>query len=81
MIVSSVADDDGGNAMRRKNWRLVIVGVVLVGLCIGFFVFMLGVAPRSNDPETLMRTVGQVSGVVGGIGLVMIGLGLVGRKR
>jgi TRAP-type mannitol/chloroaromatic compound transport system permease large subunit len=66
--------------MRRKNWRLVIVGVVLVLLSIGFFVLMLGMAPKSNDPAALMRTVGQVSGVVGGLALVMIAVGLIGQK-
>lgn len=66
--------------MRRKNWRVVIVGVAPIVLSIGFFVFMLGVAPKSNDPEALMRTVGQVSGVVSGISLVMIVFGLIGTK-
>jgi hypothetical protein len=34
----------------------------------------------SNDPVALMRTVGDVSGAVGGLSLVMIVFGLVGRK-
>jgi hypothetical protein len=66
--------------MRRKSWRLVIVGVVLVLLSNRVFLFMLDMAPKSNDPATLMRTVGQVSGVVGGIALVMIAFGLIGQK-
>lgn len=66
--------------MRRTNWRLVIVGGVLIVLAIGFFFVMLGMAPKSNDPETLMRTVGQVSGVVGGLSLVMIIFGFIGKK-
>jgi len=66
--------------MRRKSWRLVIVGVVLVLLSNRVFLFMLDMAPKSNDPATLMRTVGQVSGVVGGIALVMIAFGLLGQK-
>ncbi len=66
--------------MRQKNWRLVIVGVVLIVLAIGFFLFMMGMAPKSNDPAAMMRTVGQVSGAVGGIAVVMVLFGLIGRK-
>ena len=66
--------------MRRTNWRLVIVGGVLIVLAAGFFLVMLGMAPRSNDPKTMLATVGEVSGVVGGIALAMIVVGLIGKK-
>ncbi len=66
--------------MRQKNWRLVIVGAVLVALAAAFFLYMTGMAPKSNDPKTLMQTVGMVSGAVEGIALVMIALGLIGKK-
>jgi len=66
--------------MRRKNWRLVIVGSVLIVLAIGFYFYMLSMAPRSNDLKTLMQTVGQVSGVVCGISIAMILVGLIGKK-
>ena len=66
--------------MRQKNWRLVIVAGVLIVLAVGFFLFMMGIAPRSNDPAELMTTVGQVSGAVGGLSLVMIVIGLIGKK-
>ena len=66
--------------MRRKNWRVVIVGGIVIVLAIGFFLFMMGLAPQSNDPQALMATVGQVSGVVSAIGIIMIIFGLVGRK-
>jgi hypothetical protein len=65
--------------MRRKNWRVVVVGFVLIVIAPAFFVGMLGVAPRSNDPVALMQTVGQVAGVVGRLGLVMLIVGLVGK--
>ena len=70
----------GKSVMRKKNWRLIIVGVVLLGLAGLFFLAMLGMAPRSTDPVALMRTVGQVSGVVGGLGIAMIIVGLIGKK-
>ncbi|MBI1211123.1 MAG: hypothetical protein GC190_06640 [Alphaproteobacteria bacterium] len=66
--------------MRQKNWRLVIVGAVMIGLAIGFFLVMMGMAPQSTDPRALMATVGQVSGVVGALGLAAIIFGYVGKK-
>jgi hypothetical protein len=67
-------------AMRRKNWRIVIVGLVLIVIALVFFFFMLSVASKSNDPVALMQTVGAVAGVVGGISLVMIIIGLIGKR-
>ncbi len=66
--------------MRQKNWRLVIVGGVLIALAAGFFLYMMGMAPKSNDPQSLMQTVGMVSGGVGGIAVVMMIFGLIGKK-
>jgi TRAP-type mannitol/chloroaromatic compound transport system permease large subunit len=65
--------------MRQVNRRFVVTGAVLIA-AIGFFVYMMGMAPRSNDPKALMETVGQVSGVVAGISVAMIIFGLIGRK-
>ena len=66
--------------MRKKNWRVTIVGGVLVVLAVAFFLFMLTLAPHSNDPASLMQTVGGVSGVVGALGVVMAVFGLIGKK-
>jgi hypothetical protein len=66
--------------MRRRNMRLVIVGGVLIVLAVGFFAFMMSIAAKSNDPVAMMRTVGQVSGAVIGVSLVMVAFGLIGRK-
>ena len=66
--------------MRNKNMRVVYTGIVLVVAAIGFFFYMSGMAPRSNDPKALMEIIGQVSGVVVGIGVVMIAFGLIGKK-
>ena len=66
--------------MRQVNRRFVLTGAVLIAVAIGFFICMLGMAPRSNDPKALMETVGQVSGVAGAIGVVLIVLGLRGKK-
>lgn len=66
--------------MRRKNWRIVIVGFVLLIMALAFFLFMFSIASKSTDPVALMQTVGRVVGVVGGISLVMIIIGLIGKK-
>ncbi|UPK35317.1 hypothetical protein IVB18_46430 [Bradyrhizobium sp. 186] len=66
--------------MRKRNWRLIAVGTVVLVLAILFFLSMRDMTLWSNDPVALMRTVGQVSGAVGGISLVMIVFGLIGRK-
>jgi hypothetical protein len=66
--------------MRQKNWRIIIVGGVMIALAVGFFLFMMGLAPQSTDPQQLMSIVGQVSGVVIGIAVAMIIYGFVGKK-
>jgi hypothetical protein len=66
--------------MRIKNWRIVIVGSALIVIAAAFYLFMLSIASKSNDPAALMQTVGTVSGVVGGLSLAMIIVGLIGKK-
>jgi hypothetical protein len=66
--------------MRRKNWRVVIVGFILAVLAVAFYFYMLSIASQSNDPVALMKTVGGVAGVVCGLSLVMIIIGLIGKK-
>jgi len=66
--------------MRHKNWRIVIVGSVLIVAAVAFYLFMLSMAPRSNDPTAMMQTVGEVAGVVAGLSIVMIIVGLIGKK-
>ena len=66
--------------MRRKNWRIVIVGFVLIVMALGFYFFMQSAASNSTDPVALMQTVGTVTGAAVGISLVMILIGLIGKK-
>jgi hypothetical protein len=66
--------------MRKRKWRLIAVGTVLLVLAVLFFLSMRDMTLWSNDPVALMRTVGEVSGAVGGVSLVMIVFGLIGRK-
>ena len=62
------------------NARVVIVGAALMGLAAAFFLGMLTIAPKSNDPVTMMRTVGEVSRVAGALGITMIIFGII-RKQ
>ena len=66
--------------MRRKNLRVVMAGVVLFILAIAFFLVMMSLAPKSNDPVELLRVAGTVSGVVGGLAIAMIVGGQIGTK-
>ena len=66
--------------MRRRNWRVVSVGFILAVIAVAFYFYMLSIAPKSNDPVVLMKTVGTVTGVVCGLSLMMIVLGLIGKK-
>jgi TRAP-type mannitol/chloroaromatic compound transport system permease large subunit len=66
---------------RNMNLRVMITGAALVLLALAFFFYMGTIAPRSNDPEAMMQTVGQVSGAAGAIGLVMMVLGALRRKK
>ncbi len=66
--------------MRQKNWRVVIVGGVLIGLALVFVLVMMGLAPQSTDPQALMETVGATAGVVIGVSVAMIIYGLIGKK-
>jgi hypothetical protein len=59
---------------------MVITGFVLILLALGFFLYMKSIASTSNDPVTLMQTVGTVAGVVSGISVVLIIIGLVGKR-
>lgn len=61
--------------------RVMVVGIVLVGLALAFFFGMATTAPRSNDAATLMQTVSMVSGGVGGLGVVMVIVGALRKKR
>ncbi len=66
--------------MRRTNWRAIVTGFFLIAISIGFYVFMLSVAPSSNDPVAMMKTVGTVSGVLIGVSVFLVVIGLAGKK-
>ncbi len=66
--------------MRRKNMRFVATGSVLIVLGVLFFLFFLSISAKSNDPAALMRTVGTVSGVLIGLGFLLLVSGWIGKQ-
>ena len=66
--------------MRRRNWRVVMAGVLLIVIAVVFYNIMQNMAPRSLDPLEMMNIVGSVSGAAIGISVVMILIGLVGKR-
>lgn len=66
--------------MRRRNWRVVLAGVLLIVMAVVFYNIMRTVAPQSTDPVQMMSMVGSVSGAAIGISAVMILIGLIGKK-
>jgi hypothetical protein len=64
------------------NLRVVLTGALMIVLALAFFFGMgASMAPKSNDPAAMMQTVGMVSGAVGGLGIVMMIVGALRRKR
>ena len=66
--------------MQLKNPRVVLAGSLLLTMAVAFFFFMLSMASKSTDPVELMRIVGTVSGVVGGLAITMMLVGAIGKK-
>jgi hypothetical protein len=66
--------------MRQPNKRVAFTGAGLIAAAIVFFLYMMSIASKSNDPKAMLETVGQVSGVAIGVGLVMVVLGLRGKQ-
>ena len=56
------------------------MGFVLIVMALAFYFYMLSIASKSNDPVSLMQTVGAVAGAIGGLSLVMIIIGLIGKR-
>ena len=65
---------------RRRNWRLVLTGVVLIILALIFYFLMLSSASSSTDPAALMEIVGGIAGAAFAVSLLFILVGLIGRK-
>lgn len=66
--------------MRRRNWRVVSAGVLLIILAVAFFFIMAANAGMSTDPQELMRLSGRYAGIVIGVSVAMIVYGLIGKK-
>lgn len=63
-----------------RNPRFIYTGLALGALAGAFFFGMGAMASKSNDPASLMQTVGGVAGVAGAIGVLLVALGLIGKR-
>lgn len=66
--------------MRRRNWRVVIAGVLLLVMAVVFYNILSTMAPQSTDPVEMMGIAGSIAGTAIGIGVVMLLIGLLGKK-
>jgi hypothetical protein len=66
--------------MRRRNWRVVIAGVLLLVMAVVFYNTLSTVAPQSTDPIEMMGIAGSISGTAIGISVVMMLIGLIGKR-
>jgi hypothetical protein len=68
--------------MRKRNAGLIRGGIFAIAIgAIFFAVALIWLAPQSNDPAEVMRIAGQASGVAVGVGVVMLLLGVIGKKQ
>ena len=63
------------------NFRFILTGLLLGILAGGFFLFMLDLAPKSNDPKELLRVAGMAAGTAAGLGVALILMGLLGMGK
>lgn len=61
--------------LARAGWFLLAVAALF------FFAAMMFLAPQSNDPAELMRLAGQAAGVAAGVGIVLIAVDLLRRRK
>jgi hypothetical protein len=68
--------------MSSQGLKLGRLGYFLLAVAVIFFVMaMFFLAPQSNDPAAVMRIAGQASGVAAGIGIVLIVIDLLRRRK
>lgn len=66
--------------MRKRNWRLVIVGIFFIVIAFAIFLFVPSLGAYSTDPVEFTRIIGNVSEVMIGVSVALIVIGLIGKK-
>jgi uncharacterized integral membrane protein len=67
--------------MASQGLKLARAGYFLLAVAAIFFIAMMFLAPQSNDPVEVMRLAGQAAGVAAGIGIVLIVVDLLKRRK
>jgi hypothetical protein len=58
--------------MKAQGLKLARLGYFLVVVAVILFLGAMYIAPQSNDPVEVMRLAGQACGVAAGVGIVLI---------
>lgn len=66
--------------MRKRNWRLVIMGIFLIVIAFAIFLFVPSLGAYSTDPVEFTRLIGQVAQVIIGVSVALIVIGVIGKK-
>jgi hypothetical protein len=66
-----------------KNPRLALAGLIAIAAGAALFFYFRNNQDGATDPVELMRVVGQVAGIVAGLGLALVAMSFFvgGRKR
>ena len=67
--------------MASQGLKLARAGYFLLAVAAIFFIAMMFLAPQSNDPVEVMRLSGQAAGVAAGLGVVLIVVDLLKRRK
>lgn len=68
--------------MKAKPLKLARAGYFLLAIAAVFFLTaMMFLAPQSTNPAEVMRLAGQASGVAAGIGIVLIVVDMLRRRK
>jgi uncharacterized integral membrane protein len=67
--------------MASQGLKLARAGYFLLAVAAIFFIAMMFLAPQSNDPVEVMRLSGQAAGVAAGLGIVLIVVDLLKRRK
>ncbi len=67
--------------MKSEKLKLARAGYFLLAVAVVFFIAMMFLAPQTTDPIEVMRLSGQASGVAAGIGIVLIVVDFIRRRK
>jgi uncharacterized membrane protein YedE/YeeE len=67
--------------MNSNKLKLARAGYFLIAVAIVLFGALFYLAPQSTDPAEVLRLAGQLSGALAGVGIVLVVIDRVRRRR